>query len=218
MTHAANRGKISALPYLLRKELCFRKRDGATDIDLALWLNSLPEVKAALVARDFGGHKPNGRVSPQNLSEYFRSGGPYEQWRAEQAEVENTERRAEFFSRLAEVSGGAVSRPSVAICAAKLMEEWERADADERAKMVKALTGLSLAESAAIRSQTDRERLAVQKETAKLDRDKFRHLVANDALRMFEDAAARGIAEGGGSREEKIRKLVEYMEKAEQEQ
>ena len=60
--------------------------------------------------------------------------------------------------------------------------------------------------------------MADQVKKTKLEEGKFRYLVARDALKLFEDKRARQIAEGTGSREEKIQKLLEFMEKAEQEE
>jgi hypothetical protein len=66
-------GKIARLPREIREQLNRRLQDGEPGKKLVEWLNSLPEVKAALNTQ-FGGR----RVSEQNLSEW-KAGG-YRDW------------------------------------------------------------------------------------------------------------------------------------------
>jgi hypothetical protein len=212
------KGKIARLPYEVRQELNDRKRDGAADVDLIKWLNGLPSVKAALKKCDFGGSDHRLEILPANLSEYFRSDGPYEQWLKEETQVQHIERTAELAMRLAEKSGGVVSKPLLAILAGRISQVLESADESERAELSKALTAVASAEANVYRAQTDRDRLTMQQKTVDLEKEKFRYQVARDALKIIDDVKAREIAEGGGSHEDKIQKLLAYMEAKEKEE
>lgn len=214
------KGKISRLPFEIRKELNRRHREGEAPVDSMAWLNSLDEVKTVLAACNFGGDKKHGLlINAQNLSEWFRPGGPYEAWAKEELDVERSERRAEFAARLAKVTGGAVTQPAIAIAAGEILNKWEDSSAEDKTELTKALVALATAESGNIRAQTDKERLkTVQQPAVQIERQKSMLAIAKAALKLFEDAAARKIGEGGGSREEKIKKLLAYMEKQEREE
>ena len=67
--HLCRRGKIARLPHAVRGELNLRLHDGESGRGLVLWLNELPEVKAAL-KREFDGIA----ITEQNLSDW-RLGG-----------------------------------------------------------------------------------------------------------------------------------------------
>jgi len=75
-------GKIARLPREIRNQLNRRLRDGEPGCKLVEWLNSLPEVQAAL-QRDFKGRP----VTEGNLSEW-RKGG-YCEWLAQQDALDN---------------------------------------------------------------------------------------------------------------------------------
>lgn len=213
------KGKIARLPYNIRQELNRRHRDGAPDVELLRWLNGLSEVRKALESASFGGVEHRAEILPANLSEHFRPGGPYDAWLKEETQVEQVERTAELAMRLAEKAGGGmVSKPMLAILAGNLGLALEHAGEDGVGDLAKALTAVAQAEAGVYRAQTDRERLAVQAQATALDKEKFRYQVARDALRLFDDAAAREIAEGGGSHEERIEKLLAYMEAKEREE
>ncbi len=70
-------GKIARLPLDIREQLNRRLQDGEIGRELVVWLNSAPEVQAALKA-EFG----EGPVNEQNLSDW-RTGG-YEDWLVQQ--------------------------------------------------------------------------------------------------------------------------------------
>lgn len=211
------KGKIARLPFEIRQELCRRHRDGSPDVDLLTWLNGLPGVKSALNKCDFGGVDHRPEILAANLSDFFRPGGTYDAWLKAEAEVEHVERNSELALRLAEKSGGMVSKPLLAILAGRISQAMDGAREIDQAELAKALTAVAAAESGVLRAQTDRDRLAVQLQTVSLDKEKFRYQVARDALRLFDDGKAREIAEGGGSHEERIQKLLAYMEAKEKE-
>lgn len=210
------KGKIARLPFELRQELNLKLRDGVPRHVILAWLNLKPEVAAALADAQFGGRRRARRqISAANLSEYCRDNGPYERWEREQENVDRVKTLSEYCVRMAEAAGGNVGERGVAIAAGKLLEVLETATSADAERLSKALSGLSEAESKALRARSDRERLAVQRQALDLERQKFRYAVARDALALFEDQAARAIAEGAGGREEKIQRLLEFMESKE---
>lgn len=212
------KGKMARLPFAVRQELNRRHRDGVSDVALMTWLNSLPEVKKALENSDFGGVEHRVEILGANMTDYFRPGGPYDAWLREEADVEHVERTTELSLRLAEKAGGMVSKPMLAILAGRISQAMRSANEEDQADLAKALTAVAQAESSVYRAQTDRDRLAVQAQTVSLDAKKFKYQVAKDALRLFDDVKAREIAQGGGSHEEKIEKLLAYMEAKEKEE
>lgn len=211
------KGKISRLPFAVRMSLHERKREGATDVELLEWLNALPEVAAALKGKRFGGKAHTVKINDSNLSDYFRADGPYAAWLKDQTKVESVQQMSEFALRLAEVTGGNVSRAATAIAAGQIIQALEGAADEDRVKLAAAAATLCSAEAGALRAQTDRERLPLQRQTVDLEVKKFRYTVAKASLALFEDSQARAIAEGKGSREEKIQQLLAFMEKAEKE-
>src|SRR5215203_4471065 len=74
-------GKIARLPKIIRDELNRRLSDGERGTQLAVWLNSLPEVQR-IIAEQFGGKS----LRPQNLSEWKQGG--YQDWRNEQQSMD----------------------------------------------------------------------------------------------------------------------------------
>ena len=81
-------GKIARLPRTVRERLNRRLQDGEQGKKLVAWLNSLPEVRAVVVA-EFGGKA----IREQNLSEW-RQGG-YRDWLAQEEALEVAERLGE---------------------------------------------------------------------------------------------------------------------------
>lgn len=211
------KGKIGRLPFSVRMELHARKREGAPDVELLAWLNSLPEVHEALRGKRFGGKAHRVEISDSNLSDYFRPNGPYAEWIKGQEKVEKVQQMSEFALRLANVTGGNISRAGVAIAAGQIIQALEAAADEDRVKLAAAAAALCNADATATRADTDRQRLPLQRETVELERKKFHMSVARNALALFEDQQARAIAEGKGSREEKIQQLLAFMEKAEKE-
>jgi len=92
-------GKIARLPRETRNQLNRRLRDGEPGGKLVVWLNSLPEVQAAL-QRDFDGRP----ISEVNLSEW-RHGG-YCEWLAQQDALDNIAELSAVAGELAAAAPG----------------------------------------------------------------------------------------------------------------
>ena len=204
------KGKISRLPFELRQQLNQRMRDGDPDVDLVAWLNELPAVKAALAGASFGGRKKTrSQITAQNLSEY-RKGG-YQDWLENQDKVDRTQKLAELSYQLAAASGGNVSETLIRITAGKIYTALETAADEDKLKMAQTLTGLSMAETAALRARTDDKRLGIQEQSLALERAKFQRQTAELFLKFYADKRAQEIAEGKGTKSVKIDQLRQMM-------
>jgi hypothetical protein len=204
------KGKIGRLPFSIRQQLNVRMRDGEADVEILPWLNSLPEVAAALKDSRFGGSKKTGSaITAQNLSEYRARG--YQAWQEGQDKVERIKALSEFSFRLAEASGGNVSKSAVSIAAGRMMEALETATDDDLMNMSKALTGLSMAESTALRAQVDQGRLGIQKDTLALEQQKFQRTTSELFLKWYGNKKADEIVTGKGNKDNKIEQIRQLM-------
>jgi len=204
------KGKIARLPFDLRQQLNQRMRDGDPDVDLVEWLNELPDVQAALTGASFGGRKKTrAQITAQNLSEY-RKGG-YQDWLDNQDKVDRAKKLAELSYQLASASGGNVSETIVRVTAGRIYEALEVATGEDMLKLTEALTGLSAAETAAVRANTDNKRLGIQKESLALEQAKFQRQTAELFLKFYADKRAQEIAEGKGPKSVKIDQLRQMM-------
>lgn len=214
---AKPRGKIGRIPFAIRQELNLRLRDGEPGSSILAWLNALPEVRKAIASSDYGGgREARPEITPQNLSEYT-AGAAYADWLSRQEDVDRTITLSEFANRMAEAAGGDAAAPAMSMAAAKMLSALEALDGNSAVEIAKALAAMSAAESSRVKALTAKQLLDVKRESVALDKRKFQYLLARDALRLFEDSNARAIAEGKGSREEKIQKLLAFMERQEQE-
>lgn len=204
------KGKIGRLPYDIRQKLNQRMRDGEPDINIVEWINGLKGVKDALSGAAFGGAKKSRpAITPQNLSEY--RAGEYQKWLKDQDHVEKIKTLSEFSFRLAEASGGNVSKSAVSIAAGRMMELLEVATEEDLMGLSKALTGLSMAESTALRVQVDQSRLGVQQQAQALDEAKFQRTTAELFLKWYGNKRAQEIADGKGTKDVQIEQLRMLM-------
>ena len=204
------KGKIARLPFELRQKLNQRMRDGDPDIDLVAWLNSLPEVKAALDGASFGGAKKSrAQITAQNISEY--RAGRYQHWLNDQDKVDRAQKLAELSYELAAASGGNVSESIVRVTAGKIYEALETATGDDVIKLTAALTGLSAAETAAVRAATDNKRLGVQQKTLALEEAKFQRQTSELFLKWYGDKRAEEIVNTKTNKDAKIEQIRQLM-------
>lgn len=200
------KGKIGRLPFDIRQKLNQRMRDGEPDIAIVEWLNGLKGVKDALAGAAFGGAKKSRpTITPQNLSEY-RS-GEYQKWLKGQDHVERIRTLSEFSFRLAEASGGNISKAAVSIAAGRMMEQLEAATEEDVLNISKALTGIATAESDALRVQVAQSRLGIQQKAQALDEAKFQRTTAELFLKWYGNKRAQEIADGKGTKDVQIEQL-----------
>lgn len=204
MAAEARKGKIARLPLSVRLELNRRMRDGATGAQLCGWLESLPAVEAVMVEQFHG--EP---VKPQNLSEW-RAGG-YREWLREEERVEQIRALSEMSYRLAQAAGGNMSEGAAAVAAAKIQTLLDGLEGEDLAKIVPALTGLRMAEIAALREKNQRARLEQNDRALSLEERKFQRQTADLFLKWFDQESARRIAEGKETKQVKMDKLIHLM-------
>lgn len=195
----ARKGKVAALPYATREELCRRLRDGARGPALLAWLNGLPETRA-LCARDYEGVE----VSPENLSQW-RLGG-YRDWLDKREEIERKRELAAYCAELG-ASGKDIFAGGAAIAGGKLMEVLEEVDVADQVALLSdkpdSLAGLLLA-FAKMREADARDRkvalddrkLGQNERKLDLEERKFRDRFVAEFIKFYDDRQAREIMAG----------------------
>lgn len=209
---SAAKGKISRLSFAIRQDLCRRMRDGVPDGDILEWLNGIPEVAEVLAGKGFGGRrKARGVISPQNMSEYRRPGGPFDQWAKEQERVESVKELAEFSMRMAEAAGGDVNSTAVAIMGGKMLMAIETAPDEDRAAIADALARLNKSEADKMRARTGQDMLSVRQQQLSLDLQRFERQTAELFLKWYADKRAHDIVDSKAEPEAKISQLRAMM-------
>lgn len=198
---ATRTGKIAQCPAIVKRELNRRLDDGELAPTILPWLNGLPDVQAMLAAKFEG-----VAISPQNLTEW-RQGG-YKDHLADLEAVENTKRLAEFSFKLAEASGGAIGEGAVAIAAGKILERLENLEGEAFDDAVSALVGLRRTEIETVKSRQNEKSLSQKERSLELEEKRFQRQTAELFLEWYNDKQAREVAEGKGTHEYKIQKLL----------
>lgn len=204
MATRAYRSKLGRLPHAVRTELNERLRDGATSESIIAWLDTLPEYHATLKALGAAA------VNAQNITQWRGSG--YKDWLDEQAKTRHLRAIAELANDMAEQVGGDPTAIGARLLAGKLLDCMEHAKPDEIGDLAAAVSKLRRGETDAAKVRLLAEKLAHDSRRLDLDRQKFRLQVAERAMSIFEDRQAQEIATGTGSRDERIKKLLAYME------
>jgi hypothetical protein len=208
----SGKGKIARLPYQVRQELNVRLQDGQQPADVLAWLNALPEARAALKGKKFGGGKSaRPAITEQNLSEYRRPGGPFEEWAANQDRVEAVKRLSEFACRLAEATGGDLNAAAVQICGGKILEAIETSEDGDRVAIADALARLNKSEADKLNARTRQAALPLLAQRTALEQEKFQRQTAELFLKWYSDKRAREIAEGKGTADHKIAEIRQLM-------
>lgn len=200
----ADKSKIGRLPFAIRNAVARMLRDGATAKQVCEFVNASPAFSA--LRRETG----CGPLNAQNVTDW-RSGG-YIAWCREQQRAERLRALAESAYHIADATGGSPAGVGASILAGRLVDMLEHADDSSALELAGALVNLRRGENEAARLELDRRREELRRESLQLEREKFRWQAASTALKLFEDARARAVAEGPGTNEEKIRALLAYMD------
>ena len=204
-------GKIGRLPVSIRREVARKLIDHEPASAVIGWLKAQPEV-VAIWQEQFDG----AAATPQNVSEW-KKGADFAGYVRQVAEIETTKAKAAFCLELAKAGGG-MAAGAVAALGGKLMEMMDTVDPETIKPLVEMATSLRNAE------QNDRllglkERLANAKDRGlDLTERQIRMREAKAFLKLCNDRQALDIAGGVGSHDEKIAKLLEYMERQEKEE
>ena len=154
-------GKIARLPRSLREQLNRRLEDGAPGVEVAAWLNALPEVQTVLQALFEG--RP---ISEQNVSEWKQGG--YVQWQQHQEALDLTRELSRNADELTQLAGGPLSDKVSPLLAARYMviikalsaaagedpDDWKRLR-----ELCRDLVALRKGDHTAEQLKLDRERL-----------------------------------------------------------
>ena len=203
----ADKSKIGRLPFAIRGAVARMLRDGATARQVCEYVNASPAFAA--LRRETG----CAPLNAQNVTDW-RSGG-YLAWCHEQQRAERLRALAESAYHIAEATGDAPAGVGSKIISGRLLDMLENADDSSVLELAGAVVNLRRGENEAARLELDRRREELRRESLQLEREKFRWQAASTALKLFEDARARAVAEGPGTNEEKIRALIAYMDEQE---
>lgn len=210
------KGKIGALPYRVREEVCRRLQDGETGAEILPWLNSLPEVQTVL-ARRFG----EAPITDQNLTNW-RQGG-FAAWLARNERVTKLRGVVESAMEYARAGHHALSEGAAALVAGQFVQVVEQvidsgADPERMAAAVEAVDKLRRGDHDARRVRAEeakvdlaKDKLALDQRTIALAEQKHRHTVVQEFVRWAADDEARRIATGPGETSEKLQALGQRM-------
>jgi hypothetical protein len=206
------KGKIGRLPWQIRQQLNVRIRDGVPDTDIIAWLNALPETKAVLSDLSFGGRRATvPEITPANLSEYRRAGGPYEEWLSKQERVDAVQTMSEFALRMAQAVGGDVNQTAVAVAGGKILEILEGSEGDDLVKYAAALSSLNRSEADKVKAATTLEMLSVRRRQLALDEARFERQTCELFIKWYADKQAAEIAGSTSAPDIKIDQLRTLM-------
>jgi len=167
-------GKIARLPASVREEINRRIYDGQKGNQITSWLKA---------------HKHADDISDSNLTQW-RQGG-YQDWLANEAQVERTRQRAELALRLAKAAGGSVSQSILARIAGSLDEKLDNLSDEDVEKIRPLLDTLNEAEKMRLKAiEVDQKG-----ELLTITRQKFQRDTVTLFQKWFADQIAREIAE-----------------------
>ena len=198
------RGKIAQCPRHIRERIYAMLDDGKQGREVLAWANAQPEV-VALVKEKFEGEP----ISDNNLSQWFKGG--FLDWRAEQEEVEKTQKFAEFSLRLAGAAGGSVSEGAAAIAAGRIMTALESAEGETLINLVSSIGTLRGKEIDKAKLGLVEHRNRQRDEQLDLERQRFQRLAVGKFIDWVANEEARAIASGSASKEVKMDQLIELM-------
>lgn len=198
------KSKIEKLPTALRDELGERYLNGADFPELAEWINNEPEA-----IKRWTLHFPdNPKLTADNFSCWKRDGG-FARWKEEWATIQLSER----CMKIANASGGNVTRGAAAILAGKLLvgienvtAETEEFTSDEEGgkqavsyedKLVKFAMALKMtaeAEATPVKTGLAVDKSKLDKQKLALEKKKFRRTTCELFLEYFENKRATDIA------------------------
>lgn len=198
------KSKIDRLPTALRNELGERYLNGADFPELAEWINNEPEA-----IKRWTLHFPeNPKLTSDNFSCWKRDGG-FARWKEEWATIQLSER----CMKIANASGGNITRGAAAILAGKLLVGIENTTADmeefasdeegakqavsyedKLVKLAMALKMTAEAEATPVKTGLAVDKSKLEKGKYELDLKKFQRTTCEMFLKYYEDKIAKEIA------------------------
>ena len=202
------RSKIGRLPFAIRNELNERIRDGVKGTDILSWLNATKEFKAVIKSEKCA------PLIPQNLTDWRDTG--YADWLTDQGEADRLRRVTESTLTLIQATGGDPSTVAARMAAAQLIDAVTKYDGPEELNnAARSIAALRNAELSHEKNQISRQKLSMDAESLALDQAKFQRSTCELFLKWQGNKIAQTIAKGPGTNDDKIQKLLAFMDKEE---
>jgi hypothetical protein len=212
---SARTGKIATLPAKIREEINRRLHDGQQARQILPWLNADKDVLRVL---DEKWHEQP--VSSSNLSEW-RLGG-YQDWLKRNERVDAIKTLSDYSLKVAQAAGGSITQGAAAIAGGRVMELLEAVVNPEGGdapgfmdvNLDKLINALSVLRGREIdQKRTDQRDIVLQQRdrALALEEKRFQRQTAEMFIKFYEDRRAKEIAEGKGTKEVKMDKLVTLM-------
>ncbi len=199
----AYRSKIGRLPFAVRNELCERMRDGATGAELCAWLNKHKAFKATNASP----------INDQNITDWRGTG--YAAWLKGHERAQHLRDYAEAAQHIAEATGGDPTAVASRILTGKLLDMLEAVDEETADGFSSAVSKLRKGDLDAQKITLENRKSNRDDEILKLDREKFRRSTCEMFMKWYQDKKAISIADGPGTNEDKIKALLDYMDREE---
>jgi hypothetical protein len=182
-------GKIARLPRAIREQLNCRLQDGQPGNQLVAWLNSLPEVQAALT-REFGGRV----ISEQNLSEWKQGG--YGDWFIRQEALAHVRELAADAKELTDAASGALADHLATVLTARYADAlagWNGEITDEFRRKLRSLRGLCQDIMELRRGDHSAARLKIEQRRVERDREKTESEMVEQFKRWAKNPKVRNL-------------------------
>ena len=199
----AYRSKIGRLPFAIRNELCERLRDGATGAELCKWLNKHPAYKATKAAP----------LNDQNISDWRTTG--YAAWLNSQSKAQHMRDMAETAQQIVVATGGDPSAVGARILAGKMLDMMEGADEETASELSKAISSLRKGENDSQKLALETQKTELARQSLALEKDKFKRTTCELFMKWHNNQKALDIADGPGTNDDKIKALLDYMDREE---
>ena len=201
-------GKIARLPREVRDALNRRLDNGEPGVKLVAWLNTLPEVAAALQA-EFGGRP----ITDGNVSEW-KSGG-YLEWQARQEALAQARDLAADAQELSDATGGRLTNHLATFLAARYamaLKGWDGEPSEEFLGKLRVLQAVCRDIVELRKGDHSGARLSIEQQRLDREREKSDEEVADHFKRWAENPAVREWMCAKWARsEERDRRLREIL-------
>lgn len=194
----AYRSKIGRLPFAVRNELCERLRDGATGAELCKWLNG------------------DGCVIPfnnQNITDWRNTG--YAAWLKAHERAQHLRDYTEAAQHIAEATGGDPTAVGSRILAGRMLDMLEAVDEETAEGFSNAVSKLRKGDNDAKKIALETQKTELARQTLALEKDKFKRTTCELFMKWHNNQKALDIADGPGTNDDKIKALLDYMDREE---
>ena len=178
-------------------------RDGATGAELCAWLNKHKAFKATQAAP----------INDQNITDWRGTG--YAAWLKGHERAQHLREYTEVAQHIAAATGGDPTAVASRILTGKLLDMLEAVDEETADGMAKAVSALRKGENDSKKIDLENHKSKRDDEILALEIKKFRRSTCEMFMKWYQDKKAISIADGPGTNEDKIKALLDYMDKEE---